>query len=168
MDKTKKDCYEQLVGFIVENQEHFYRIAYSYLRNEADALDAVQNAVCKALENHGKLRSDTAIKMWFYRILVNESLQIIRDNKKIVLLENAKDQLANQGYEDKPQVFSDDFLEQIKVLDDETQKIFILRYFEEMSLKEISDIMNMNLNTVKAKIYRGLAKLKIELKEEQV
>ena len=152
----------------MENQEHFYRIAYSYLRNEADALDAVQNAVCKALENYNKLRSDTAIKMWFYRILVNESLQIIRDNKKIVLLENTKDQLANQSYEDKTQVFSDDFLEQIKVLDDESQKIFILRYFEEMSLKEISEIMNMNLNTVKAKIYRGLAKLKIELKEEQV
>lgn len=138
------------------------------MRNEADALDAVQNAVCKALENYNKLRSDTAIKMWFYRILVNESLQIIRDNKKIVLLENTKDQLANQSYEDKTQVFSDDFLEQIKVLDDESQKIFILRYFEEMSLKEISEIMNMNLNTVKAKIYRGLAKLKIELKEEQV
>ena len=38
-----KDCYEILVRFIVENQNHFYRIAYSYLRNK-DALDAVQNA----------------------------------------------------------------------------------------------------------------------------
>lgn len=48
----RKDCYEILVQFIIENQNHFYRIAYSYLRNKEDALDAVQNTVCKALEKY--------------------------------------------------------------------------------------------------------------------
>ena len=73
-----------------------------------------------------------------------------------------------QSYEDKSILVSDDFMQQIKSLDDDTQKIIILWYFEEMSLKEVAAIMDMNLNTVKAKIYRGLAKLKIELKEELV
>lgn len=81
-----KDCYEILVRFIVENQNHFYRIAYSYLRNKEDALDAVQNTACKALENYQKLRTDTALKMWVYRILVNESMQLIRDKKKLFYL----------------------------------------------------------------------------------
>ena len=43
-------------------------------------------------------------------------------------------------------------MQQINSLDDVTQKIFILRYFEEMQLKEIATIMDMNLNTVKTKI----------------
>lgn len=157
-----------LVQFILENQESFYRIAFSYLRNKDDALDAVQNTVCKALENYQMLRMDTALKMWVYRILVNESMKMIREKKKLILFENAQDEALEQSYEDKNIVFSDDFMQLIKPLDDDTQKIFILRYFEEMPLKEIAAIMDMNLNTVKAKIYRGLAKLKIELKEELV
>lgn len=163
-----KDCYEILVRFIVENQNHFYRIAYSYLRNKEDALDAVQNTACKALENYQKIRTDTALKMWVYRILVNESMQLIRDKKKVVLFDNTEDKMSDRVYEDKSSLFSDNFFEQIKLLDDETQKIFILRYFEEMSLKEIAEILEMNLNTVKSKIYRGLSKLRIELKEEMI
>lgn len=164
----KQDRYESLVQFILENQESFYRIAFSYLRNKDDALDAVQNAVCKALENYQMLRKDTALKMWMYRILVNESLKITREKKKVILFDNTEDKMLEQSYEDKSILFSDDFTQQIKSLDDDTQKIFILRYFEEMPLKEIATIMDMNLNTVKAKIYRGLSKLKIELKEELV
>ena len=76
--------------------------------------------------------------------------------------------MSDRVYEDKSSLFSDNFFEQIKLLDDETQKIFILRYFEEMSLKEIAEILEMNLNTVKSKIYRGLSKLRIELKEEMI
>lgn len=164
----KQDQYESLVQFILENQENFYRIAFSYLRNKDDALDAVQNTVCKALENYQMLRKDTALKMWVYRILVNESLKMIREKKKVILYDNPEDKMLEQSYEDKSILFSENFMQQIKSLDDDAQKIFILRYFEEMSLKDIAAIMDMNLNTVKAKIYRGLSKLKIELKEELV
>lgn len=97
----KQDRYESLVQFILENQESFYRIAFSYLRNKDDALDAVQNAVCKALENYQMLRKDTALKMWMYRILVNESLKITREKKKVILFDNTEDKMLEQSYEDK-------------------------------------------------------------------
>lgn len=42
--------YENLIQYILKNQERFYRLAYSYTKNQEDALDAVQNAVCKALD----------------------------------------------------------------------------------------------------------------------
>ena len=88
----KRDRYERLVQFILENQESFYRIAFSYLRNKEDALDAVQNTVCKALENYQMLRKDTALKMWVYRILVNESMKIIREKKKVILFDNTEEE----------------------------------------------------------------------------
>ena len=75
--------YENLIQYILTNQERFYRLAYSYTRNQEDALDAVQNAVCKALEAYEHIRNTGAIKTWFYRILVNESMQILKQRKKL-------------------------------------------------------------------------------------
>ena len=46
---------EQLTSFFVENQARFYRLAYSYLKNREEALDAVQSAVCRALEKQDSL-----------------------------------------------------------------------------------------------------------------
>lgn len=73
----KRDLYEKIVSYVVENQNKFYRLAYSYVRDREDALDAVQSAVCKALENYGGIRNEGAINTWFYRILVNESLALL-------------------------------------------------------------------------------------------
>ena len=85
--------YENLIQYILTNQERFYRLAYSYTRNQEDALDAVQNAVCKALEAYENIRNTGAIKTWFYRILVNESLQILKQRQKNVPIEGAEEQV---------------------------------------------------------------------------
>ena len=55
--------------------------------------------------------------------------------------------------------------QQISRLDAESQQIVRLRFFEEMSLQEIAEIMNMNVNTVKAKLYRSLKRLKATMQE---
>lgn len=126
--------YDELIQYITENQNRFYRLAFSYTKNQEDALDAVQNAVCKALESYRKIKNAYAIKTWFYRILVNECLNIIKKSSKIVLVA------------------------------DDTQCIIKLRYFEDMSLKEISKITGIKENTVKTKLYRGLKQLKKRLR----
>ena len=45
----KKDLYDKIVTHIVENQEKFYRLAFSYVKNKDDALDVVQNSVCRCV-----------------------------------------------------------------------------------------------------------------------
>lgn len=47
----------------------------------------------------------------------------------------------------------------------DVQNIMKLRFYEELSLKEIAEITRMNLNTVKAKLYRGLKLLKLNIQE---
>lgn len=81
----KQILYERLIQYIVENQERFYRVAYSYTRNQEDALDIVQSAVCKALEAYESIKNEDAIKTWLYRILVNECLAVIKKRKRLVL-----------------------------------------------------------------------------------
>ena len=51
----------ELTAYLVENQERFYRLAYSYLHDREEALDAVQTAVCKALEKQDGLKNADAI-----------------------------------------------------------------------------------------------------------
>lgn len=158
----KQDLYDHIVGYIVENQNMFYRLAYSYVRDREDALDVVQSAVCKALEHYGRIRNKEAVRTWFYRILVNESLQLMKARNRFSLTGQEQEE---GSYEEKGFEMQDDLYDEISRLDGETQTIIKLRYFEELPLKEIAQIMEMNLNTVKAKLYRGLKQLKVNIQE---
>ena len=68
-------------------------------------------------------------------------------------------------YEEKGFEMPDDMYAHINRLEEEVQNIIKLRFYEDMSLKEIAQIMEMNLNTVKAKLYRGLKALKVVIQE---
>lgn len=158
----EKMLYEQLVAYILENQNRFYRLAYSYTKNQEDALDAVQNAVCKALEAFESIRNPRAIKTWFYRILIHESLQILQKQKK---------EAASSDWTDVDMVYHEKAYnpesvdEELDQLEPDVQQIIRLRFFEEMSLKEISGITGYNVNTVKTKLYRGLKQLRQTMQE---
>lgn len=74
--------YNKLSNHLIANQEKFYRLSYTYLRNENDALDVVQNAIVKALEKYKNIKNIDAINTWFYKILVNENLLYLKKEKK--------------------------------------------------------------------------------------
>ena len=157
-----KKLYEKLIQYILDHQDRFYRLAYSYTKNQEDALDAVQNAVCKALEAYENIRNADAIKTWFYRILINECLRVIKRRKQDAMADDieAEDAVYFEKAYDRENV--DDELEK---LEPDVQEIIKLRFFEEISLKEIAAITGYNLNTVKTKLYRGLKLLKENMEE---
>lgn len=161
----KQILYERLIQYILDNQDRFYRIAYSYTRHQEDALDAVQSAVCKALEAHGSIKNADAIKTWFYRILINECLKALKSRKRIVLTADAVEQ---EEYSEERFQQGGDIARELEKLETDVQGIIKLRVFEEMSLKEISAITGLNLNTVKTKLYRGLKQLKENMQEADV
>ena len=71
----------ELIEYIKANQNKLYKIAFTYTRNQELALDVVQEAITKALENIGKIKNEEYVKTWFYRILINEALKTIKRNK---------------------------------------------------------------------------------------
>ena len=77
---------EVLTTFLVEEQARFYRLAYSYLKNREEALDAVQIAVCRALEKQDSLQEPDAVRTWFYRILVNVCTDMLRQRKRVTFV----------------------------------------------------------------------------------
>ena len=159
----KQILYEKLIQYILENQDRFYRVAYSYTRHQEDALDAVQSAICNALEAHENIKNADAIKTWFYKILINECLTVLKKRGKVVLTADTVEQ--EEVYYEKGYEQGGDIEQELEKLEMDIQVIIKLRFFEEMSLKEISSITGFNLNTVKTKLYRGLKLLKENIQE---
>lgn len=162
----KQILYERLIQYILENQDRFYRLAYSYTRHQEDALDAVQSAVCKALEAHENIKNADAIKTWFYRILINECLAVLKKRSRVVLAADAVEQ--EEVYYEKGYEQGGDIEQELEKLEKDVQGIIKLRFFEEMSLKEIADVTGFNLSTVKTKLYRGLKLLKENIQEAEL
>ncbi len=150
----------KLEAYLVQEQARFYRLAYSYLHNKDEVLDAVQTAICRALEQRGKLRDKELLKSWFMRILVNTCLDMLRQRKRVSLI--APEDLTNSSYED-PLPEDETLAERINRLSLEEQTIIKLRFYEDLSLKEISLITDTNLSTVKTRLYSALKKLRISL-----
>ena len=159
---NKEDIYEQLVTFVTTNQEHFYRFAYSYTREEQAALDAVQNAIYKALTKYQSLRDIQFLKTWFSRILVNESLTYLRTNKQLLTFSSEIEQIPHSDLYNLDEL---NLYQEVNKLPDKLKTIIILRFYEEMTLEEISTITNTNLSTVKSRLYQALKLLKLNYKE---
>jgi len=157
--------YNRLLEHILENQAGFYRIAYCYVYQKEAALDIVQNAICKALENYNSIRNVKAIKTWFYRILINECLRYLKKSKREILCEPAelKEEIYYEvAYEPKLEIY-----QKVCDLPEHLKTIIILHYFNQMTLKEISQTIEVNLSTVKTRLYAALKYLKKELEVEE-
>lgn len=163
---SKKALYDSLVKHIVENQNQFYRAAYYYVKNREAALDVVQNAICKGLENYEKLQSKEAMASWFYRIVINESLMYLRKEKKYIAWDESDNDLLEGSYEEPAYEPKLEVISKISELPIEMQVVIQLHFFEEKTLKEIAEITDTNLNTVKSRLYAACKKLGKELEKE--
>lgn len=154
---------EQLIEYILDNQQKFYRIAYCYVRDKDKALDIVQNMICKVFEKQHTLKNKNAVKTWVYRILINECIDTVRKEKRETPMEQGK--LLEEVYIERAYEKEDSLNRCMEQLPENIRVVLQLRYYEELSLKEIAMITDTNLNTVKTRLYNGLEKLKTLLKE---
>ena len=135
----------------------FYRIAFSYVHNEADAQDIVQESAYKAIYNAGKLKKQEYARTWICKIVINEAISLLRKRTR-EQTEPMDKELAGKETEDVT-----DLRDALKKLPPEEKTVIILRFFEEMKLEEIAAVCEENVNTVKSRLYRTLKKLKLDL-----
>ena len=145
---------------LTDNYEKYYRLAYSYMRNEDDALDVVQESAYRAIRDCGKVKNKDYLSTWIYRIVVNTALDLLRKKKKETLTEELPEVPVEDQYQET------ELRTILNQLDHKSKTIIILRYFEDLKLEDIADILGDNLNTVKARLYRSLKKLRLNLEAE--
>lgn len=142
---------------ILDSYEALYRLAFTYVHNEEDALDIVQESVYRAMKNAGQVRMEQYIRTWLWRITMNTAIDFIRKNRRETVVE----EICEAGTEDQYQDF--DTIEAMEVLSEKEKAVVVLRFFEDRQIQEVAEILGENMNTVKTILYRSLRKLKVEL-----
>lgn len=151
---------KQVTQFLLENQAYLYRMAYSFLKNQDDALDAVQSTACRALERYGTLRNADSVRPWVTQILLNTCKNTLRQQKKLLYL---KDEQLDLGGYTMPDP-DDSLSRQVDALPFDQRVVIQLRFYNELSLQEISTVTGCNLSTVKTRLYAALKRLRAEMK----
>ena len=141
---------------LLENYESYYRLAFSYVHQEADAMDIVQEGAYRAMLRAETLREERFAETWVYRIMINEAKEYLRKNRREYAA--VDENLAAE------EVYGDiDLREAVDRLPDSERILIILRFYEDKELAEIAEILQENLSTVKSRLYRTLGKLREKL-----
>lgn len=138
-----------------------YRLAYSYTCNVSDADDVTQSVFIKLYKRMNKFDSDISIKKWLIKVTINECKTLFLSSwyKRIVPISDREENISVVSKDN-------DILSSIMELPKKYKLVIYLYYYENYKIKEITDILKMNENTVKTNLSRARDMLKDILKEE--
>ena len=143
---------------VERHQSMLFRVAYTILHNHEDCADALQDALEKAWRRKDSIRNPEAFRSWMTRIVINCSRDTLRKRKITCapLDENI------------PIPLSEDLQlsDTLKRLDEGLRLPLVLHYMENLSVKEIAQVMHLPQGTVKNRLHRGREKLARLIREE--
>lgn len=136
-----------------------YKTAYIYLGSETLAMDAVDEAVYKALCGKWKLRHPEFFDTWITRILINECYNELRRQKRYQPLDELQE-TAVESFDSLP------LKEAIQKLPRELKDVIILRFFGGYTVAETAQALHIPSGTVATRQRKALQLLRLELEEE--
>ena len=143
--------------------QELFGIAYSYTRNKSDSEDIIQNVFVKMIVSKKKFKSDKDLKYWLIRLTMNESIDLLRKERK----ENELNEpemvytLPDNNTREYP-----DLLYYISKLEDKYRRVIILYYYNNYSNKEIAELLGIKEDNVRKLLERGRNLLKERIGEE--
>ena len=144
-------------------QQSLYRVAASYLRGEADRLDAVCEAVARAWEKRGTLRDERLFATWLTRNLIRECVNIQRRQRRTVPDET----LPEQAQEDESDTVRS-LREALETLPQRQRTMVVLHYMEDYDVREVARIMGTTRGAVCAGLSRARDALRRRIGEDIV
>lgn len=174
----KESNQEAFKNLIDQHQVPLVRLCKGFLHNEEDARDIVQETFIEVFESIHQFREDARLSTWLYRIAVNKSLNLLRKkkiNRWLISLDvfhtgrmGDPVQPINHSL-DQPGVLLENrertkHIRQVVDSLPENQRIaFILNKYQDLSYKEIAEVMDITLSSVESLIHRAKANLKKKL-----
>lgn len=160
--KAKKGDSESFYKLLEPIKGKLYKAAFIYFNNEEDAMDALQDSIIKAINSINTLKNPQAFNSWICKILINTCKNNYNKSKKVTSI-NINEFENEFTYEDKNVDKNYDLYSALEKLSDREKDLIVMRYLEDMTLKDISLKKEIPLGTVKSGINRSLRKLKIIL-----
>lgn len=152
---SKKGNKEAFTILIKLYEKDLYRVAIAILKNDDDALDGIQEAILKAFEGIKKLKKTEYFKTWLIKILINSCNAIINKKRKIVSYEDYVGRTCEEEGFKKIDIKS-----AVDKLEYKLRILIVLYYYEDMPLKNISEILDIPEGTVKSRLSKAREYLK--------
>ncbi|MBC8394728.1 MAG: RNA polymerase sigma factor [Deltaproteobacteria bacterium] len=160
---------EQLVDLF---HQDIFRMVYYRTRSKMDAEDLTQEIFIKMFKSLRRLNDARKFRAWLYRIAVN----CVRDfhRKKNMLtffgtISNLEESIPNDQNPNNPifTLMRKEFLNRLheftKALPRWEREVFLLRFVDDLGIREIADVLNKNDSTIKTHLYRALKKMRQNL-----
>ncbi|GGG67814.1 sigma-70 family RNA polymerase sigma factor [Paenibacillus radicis (ex Gao et al. 2016)] len=148
------------------DKRQLYGIAYSYMRNETDAVEAMQETVCRVWAKRRSLRDPRLFTTWMIRILI----RVCMDERKKKRRELVSADSFVQGWSESRAINNlpdmaerIDMEAQIKSLPSKYRMVIVLKYYRDLTITDIAELLEKPDGTVRTWLHKGLTLLKNDL-----
>lgn len=158
--KAKRGDKEALLQLVMAEKDAYYRLALTYMKNEHDAMDAMEEMILTLYEKIDQLNKAGAFYSWSKTILVNICKSMLKKDKNVILLESAPE--GKSCYQ-APFISSEqrlDIQQMLRHLNENQREAIQLKYYHDLDYKTIADITDVSIGTAKSRVFEGLKKLR--------
>ncbi|WP_339298835.1 sigma-70 family RNA polymerase sigma factor [Paenibacillus sp. FSL R5-0623] len=146
---------EAFIRLIRDIENSLYNTAKSMLRKEEDVADAIQETILNAYKSVHTLREPRYFKTWLFRILINECNTMLSRRA----LSTAYAEVPSEKREHSSPYDEVDMREAVDRLEESKRIVVILHYFEDLSLRQVADALNISESAVKMRLTRARQEL---------
>ena len=178
-DSSANITHDHFMTIVNENYGRYIQKSYGYLKDKSLAEDAVQEGILTAYKKRHTVRHIKALPSWISRIIINKTIDMWRKNKRLpdfyanpddVITYNSSG-LLNAPIWSETSTPEQDILKKetletlsraIEQLDDIYRIPFLLKDYEDLSVKEIAKALKISESNVKVRVHRARIKIKLE------
>jgi RNA polymerase sigma-70 factor (ECF subfamily) len=154
-------------------QERLYWQIRRMVVEHEDANDVLQNCFIKVYKNISRFKGHSKLYTWLYRIATNEAITFLnkKQRKTTTSIDDEEQHLANQleadAYFDGSRA-QQQLQQALHTLPDKQRVVFNLRYFEEMSYRDMSEVLDTSVGALKASYHHAVKKIEHYLKSVEI
>lgn len=148
--KAMKGDKKAFVKLMEAYEKDMYNLSRYMMGNNEAVHDVVQDTILTAYEKISALKNPSSFKNWLLKILVNKSKTMLSKQSKIVYLENSIEVPMEDNEMERVELMS-----LVSNLPEEYRMVIILFYFNDLTYREISEVLDMPEGTVKSRLFRG-------------
>ncbi|WP_432362364.1 sigma-70 family RNA polymerase sigma factor [Sporosarcina sp. UB5] len=145
---------EAFLALMQLHKEALLRTAIAFLKNEADALEALQEITYRAYKNIHTVREPAYVKTWMIRIMMNYCQDQLKIGKRFIITGEVDETIG------KKDVYQLELAEALATLKPDEQQLIYLKYFQEVKIREIAELSSIPEGTVKSRLHKILRSLR--------
>lgn len=148
-------------------EQDIYRTAFIYVKNESDALDVVQETAYRSFKYIKNLKEPKYFKTWLIKIAISCSLDNLRKQKNVIQMKPEFEELIS-GDVNEDAILTMTMQDLIEQLNEDEKSVIILRFYQDLTIKEVSETLEIPLGTAKTVLYRAINKLRKVMKGDGI